>query len=445
MKKRYAYFTLLFLFFATSAFVIYRFNKNVQKTKFYYLKERRAKLQNDEWKETKKLWTKYETVTDQNPNDIKNRLALSMLYIQEGRITGDHIYYDAAALHYIHQILQIEPDNFDALTLQSLIELSQHHFTDGLNTALKAQSINPYNAFVYGLLVDGNVETGNYKAAVENSDKMVSIRPDMRSYSRISYLREIHGDYKGAIEAMQMAVGAGIPGDESTEWSRIQLAKLYEEAGDLKKAEALYNLSLSFRPNYAYALAGLGHLAMCAGNYQKAIDYYLKADSLVNDYSIKEQLTKLYILSGDKEKSKTYVDALIDGLTKDEKQGLDDENIGHYADRELAYAYLLENNYDKALQHAIAEYNRRPDNIDVNETVAWVYYKKDEAKNSLPYIEVALKTNCKNPALLAHVGLIYAKANQKRKAKMLLTEALQNNPDIDVELKKEAATTLQTL
>ena len=445
MKKKHAYSVLLFLFFATSAFVIYRFNEKVQKPKFYHLKERRAELRNEEWKETQKLWTKYATITNRNPNDIKNRLALSMLCIQEGRVTGEHIYYDAAALHYIHQVLQIEPGNFDALTLQSLIELSQHHFTDGLNTALKAQKINPYNAFVYGLLVDGNVETGNYKAAVENSDRMVSIRPDMRSYSRISYLREIHGDSKGAIEAMQMAVSAGLPGDESTEWSRIQLAKLYEETGDLKKAEALYDLSLSFRPNYAYALAGLGHLAMCAGNYQKAIDYYLKADGLVNDYSIKEQLAKLYILDGDKEKSKTYIDAMIDGMTRDAKQGLDDENIGHYADRELAYAYLLRNNYDKALQHAFAEYNRRPDNIDVNETVAWVYYKKNEAKNALPYIGVALKTNCKNPTLLVHAGLIYAKTNQKEKAKILLAEALQNNPNIDIDLKKEASTVLQTL
>jgi len=67
------------------------------------------------------------------------------------------------------------------------------------------------------------VEMGNYTAAVENSDKMVSIRPDIRSYSRISYLREIYGDYPGSIEAMKMAVGAAYR-DEATEWSRVQLA-----------------------------------------------------------------------------------------------------------------------------------------------------------------------------------------------------------------------------
>ena len=37
-----------------------------------------------------------------------------------------------------------------------------------------------------------------------------------------------------------------------------------------------------------------------------------------------------------------------------------DESIGHYSDRELAYAYLAVNDKDKALAHAMMEYNRRP-------------------------------------------------------------------------------------
>ena len=128
----------------------------------------------------------------------------------------------------------------------------------GLAIAEKAQKINPYNALIYGILVDGNVEMGNYKAAVENSDKMDSIRPDIRSYSRISYLREIYGDYPGAIEAMKLAVGAGGAGDEPTEWTRIQLARLYENTGDLKNAEMHYMIALDERPGYPYATAGLG-------------------------------------------------------------------------------------------------------------------------------------------------------------------------------------------
>lgn len=53
----------------------------------------------------------------------------------------------------------------------------------------------------------------------------MSIRPDLRSYSRISYLREIYGDLDGAIEAMKLAVTAGYPGYEQTAWARLTLGK----------------------------------------------------------------------------------------------------------------------------------------------------------------------------------------------------------------------------
>jgi tetratricopeptide (TPR) repeat protein len=102
---------------------------------------------------------------------------------------------------------------------------------------------------------------------------MISIRPDIRSYSRISYLREIHGDPEGAIEAMKLAVDAGQPGAEGTEWARVQLGKLYEQTGELKYAEMNYAISLQNRPNYPYALAGLARLAVAAKDFGKQLDY----------------------------------------------------------------------------------------------------------------------------------------------------------------------------
>ncbi|HEY4831332.1 MAG TPA: tetratricopeptide repeat protein, partial [Waddliaceae bacterium] len=286
---------------------------------------------------------------------------------------------------------------------------------------------------------------GNYDSAVANSDKMVSVRPDLRSYSRISYLREIYGDYTGAIEAMKMALAAGAPGDEGTEWTRIQLGHLYENTGDLISAKMHYTIALNERPGYAYALAGLARIALSSKDYVTAISYYEKADAAVTDYSVKEELVEAYKLSGQKEKAAAVSAAVIESMSKDAQSGQNDENIGHYADRELAYAYLKINNYDKALEHALLEYNRRPDNIDVNETVAWAYYCKGEYAKALPYLKVALKTNSKNPTLLCHAGLIYEKVGERALAKNQLQSALQSNPNIAEELKRESANVLQTL
>jgi tetratricopeptide (TPR) repeat protein len=244
---------------------------------------------------------------------------------------------------------------------------------------------------------------------------------------------------------MKMAVNAGPPGDESTEWARVQLGHLYENTGDIKNAEMNYAIALQNRPAYAYAIAGQARIALASKNYNKAIEYYLQADSLVNDYSFKEGLADVYELTGEKDKADAITKLLISAMNKDAKKSRENENIGHYADRELAYNYLKVNDIDKALEHAMAEYNRRPDNIDVNETVAWIYYKKGDYAKALPYLEVAMKTNSRNPVLLCRAGLVYAKMGDKVKAKMILQQAFKDNPDISESLRTESRKVLKAL
>ena len=215
--------------------------------------------------------------------------------------------------------------------------------------------------------------------------------------------------------------------------------------GDRKNAEMHYLIALERRPAYAYAIAGQGHLALANHQYDKAIGYYLQADSLVNDYSFKEEMAEAYQLSGQKNKADSIIKWLVNAMSQDAEKGKADESIGHYADRELAYAYLKAGNYDKALQHALAEYNRRPGNIDVNEAVAWAYYRKGDYNKALPYLETAMKTNSKNPTLLCRAGLVYAKTNNKTKAKSILAELIAKNSGIEESLKIEGADLLRRL
>jgi tetratricopeptide (TPR) repeat protein len=408
MKKKYTY-AILLVFVSFCLCAIFWKYKNSESTSYYLLDRKGAVGDSREWQLTRNYAESLLQSLKKTPSDVKSSLALVAIFVQEARVTGNYVYYDKAAMKYVNNVLRTDPTNFDALTFKALIYLSQHHFADGLAIAEKAKEINPYNAFIYGMLVDGNVEMGNYDSAVANSDRMVSIRPDLRSYSRISYLREIYGDYPGAIEAMKMALAAGAPGDEGTEWTRIQLGRLYENTGDLISAKMHYTIALDERPGYAYALAGLARIALASKDYGTAISYYEKANAAVTDYSIREELVEAYKLSGQTEKADALSKLVIETMSKDAQSGKNDENIGHYADRELAYAYLKINDYDKALEHALLEYNRRPENIDVNETVAWVYYCKGEYAKALPYLKVALKTNSKNPTLLSHAALIYGK------------------------------------
>lgn len=448
MNKKNTYIIFIVLFFAAVAFIIIRsqYQKNKNELSYFELQQRKGPLAlTAEWTNTRSMvHNLYKSIAD-NPNDIKSPLSLATIFINEARITGNYAYYDMAAMKQVDKVLALDSNNFQALTYKALIYLSQHHFAEGLNIAIRAQKINPYNSFIFGILVDANVEMGKYQEAVNSAEKMISIRPDLKSYSRVSYLREIHGDYPGAIQAMKLAVDAGIAGDESTEWSRVQLGHLYENIGMLDSAAYEYAQSLEYRKGFAQAIAGLGHVAFDQKNFTEAINYYRQADTLVKDYTFKENLAMLYKMTGKIKSSDSIFSLIVNDMSKDAIVAGNNDNIGHYVDRELAYAYLNVGENEKALKHALAEYNRRPDNIEVNETLAWVYYKNNEYDKAVKYMDVALRTNSKNPTLLCHAGLVYSKGQNKNKANQLLTEALKNNPGIEIELKVESQNVLKTI
>ena len=265
MKK---YFSLLLVFlFGIFVFLIVRYRDPEIK---YTLIERQN-ISDSEWTNTKQAILNLLGDARKNPNDLKTKLRLAFAYIQEGRSSGNHAYYDQAALSLCNEILESEEENYEALCAKATVLLSQHHFNEAIPLAEKAKAINHYSSTAYGILTDAYVELGDYKQAISMADQMVSIRPDMRSYSRISYLREIMGDTQGAIAAMKLAVSSGYPGHEQTEWTRCQLGHLYENTAQLDMAQLQYEIALSEKPLYAFALAGLGRVAKVNGNYALAI------------------------------------------------------------------------------------------------------------------------------------------------------------------------------
>ncbi|MDO7844983.1 tetratricopeptide repeat protein [Hymenobacter sp. M29] len=436
--KKYLYPALLVVFGLLAA-AIFVFKKPAPRTP--ELKMRHGDLAaGGEWLNTKAAIEGLLAKLRTNPNDQKSRLLLAQAYMQEARVTGDHPYYDGAAMGLLEEVVQAEPENFEALCCKASLCLTQHHFAQGLGIAQQAQKINPNSGFVYGLLTDANVEMGHYDEAVKMADKMNALRPDLASYARASYLREIYGDVPGAIQAMDMAAKAGYIGLEQTEWTRVALGHLYEVSGDTASAHGHYLMALAARPGYAYALAGLGRIAAARKDYATAIKYYQQARVTVKDYAFTDELTDLYRLNGQPAESKKMAAESIDMLASAAQEADDNEQMGHYADRELAYAYLKTNELDKALEHAKIEYDRRPDNIDVNETMAWVLYKRGQYADAQKYMQVARRTGSKNPVLLCRAGLILTKLGKTTEGQALIESSLKTapylNPDVEAEGKK---------
>jgi len=361
------------------------------------LLQRGERIQNGkEWEDAQNY---YGTFREQIlKGDKEAVLNIAQLFTLEARVTGEHGHYYPAALQLLDDLLSSDVENndlkFRALTTKAGVQLSQHDFKEALETGKQAVRINPYNAQIYGVLVDAYVELGEYEKAVEAGDRMVGIRPDLRSYARISYLREIHGDTKGAIKAMEMAAQAGAPGQEETAWTQLELGNLYVRYGQPEKAKMQYQQILTDRPDYPFAIAALGELELQQGNYGKAEELLEEAAAIIPEVGYYEQLAHVY--------HRTNRQAKLE-QTLGEIRGMLQEDVdsGHNMNLEYAAIYRdLYGEYDKALEYALEEYNKRPNNIDTNLMLAMIYDKKGEANNVKIYLEKALSTDAKYPDLL---------------------------------------------
>jgi len=434
MKAKYVFTVLILL---SCIFVFYLSKKNKVKNEYAFMERSGPVSASSEWLNAKSAIEKLLGDLRKNPNDNKTKLKLAMAYIQESRVSGNHGYYDAVALELLDDVLNENPDNYEALCAQATIMLSQHHFDEALEIGNKIIELNSYSAYGYGVLTDAYVELGKYNEAVKAVDKMVSIRPDIRSYSRISYLREIFGDHEGAIAAMKMAVEAGVPGSEQTEWARVYLGQLHEINGSIQEAEFFYLQSLHHRPHYAYAQAGMGRIEKYKKNYTEAIKHFTNAKHSLNDYFFNSELADVYqamLKSANANNSLKEAISMLSVNAGDESES----NHGHYSDKELAALYLKIYQYDLALEHALIEYERRPDNIDINQTLAWVHFRRGEYDQADKHIDKALITKSKNPTLLFQAGLIKSKAGKLNTGKKLLKESLNINSYITAELQWEA-------
>ena len=66
----------------------------------------------------------------------------------------------------------------------------------------------------------------------------------------------------------------------------------------------------------------------------------------------------------------------------------------------------------------------------MNDTLAWIYYKKDLPRLAVPLLEDAIAKDPRRATYHAHLGLVYAKAGDKARAKASLTRALELEPNL---------------
>src|SRR4051812_9157945 len=214
--------------------------------------------------------TSVSTGESSQPRDVGSLVLLGNSYLQKVRDTGDAAYYTRAE-GIFERARSIDPRYSAVYTGLGTLALSRHDFRSGLDYGMRAHRLAPDVVQPLGVIADAQVELGRYDDAARTLQRMVDLKPNLASYSRVSYFRELHGDLTGAVEAMRLAVDAGGGAPENVAYVQSLLGDLELTRGRLAAASKAYRRAAHSFPPYAQAEVGLARGAAARDRFARAI------------------------------------------------------------------------------------------------------------------------------------------------------------------------------
>jgi tetratricopeptide (TPR) repeat protein len=358
-------------------------------------------------------------------DDPRSLASLGIAYLQKARSSADPTYYAKAEGALRRSLSTQAEDNFDAAIGMGLLSLGRHDFDDALRWGQRAEEINSFSAPALGVVGDALVELGRYDAATSTYREMVELRPSLSSYARVSYTRELRGDVRGAIAAMQTAQAAALPGSDDAAWASHQIGDLYLLIGDLGRAARAYRAALWAVPAYGPARVGMARIAAASGDLDAA-------SRLLARVTTSYPLPAYVALYGDvldaagREADAQRQYELVEAQTR-----LYESN-GVLPDVET-YVYLSD--HDLLQLQDVSElrglYARRP-SIRVADALGWALYSVGEAEEARSYARAALRLGTRDPLYHFHAGMIAHEVGDRTAARRHLSRALGLNESFSI-------------
>jgi len=307
-----------------------------------------------------------------------------------------------------------------SFSLRKLARLARHEFRDGLRYAQRARRLGPDLARPFSVLVDAQVELGRYAQAGRSLQQMIDRQPNLASYARVSYFRELHGDLLGATRAMRLAVSAGGGVPENIASVQTLLGDLLAMRGRTRAARRAYAAALAGAPGYVPALFSRAQLDAASGRLRAAIRGY-------EHIARRRPLPQYVIALGETQQAAgRHAEARETFALVDAERRLLVAN-GVNSDVEIALFEADHGDRARAVDLARRAWRAAP-SVRSADAVGWALTRSGHATDGLAWARRAVKLGTRDPLILTRAGLTARAAGDDRAARRYLHRALHANP-----------------
>jgi tetratricopeptide (TPR) repeat protein len=341
--------------------------------------------------------------------------ALGDAYLQKARETADPVQY-ARAESALRAALDRDPRDAGALTAMGSLANARHDFRAGLRYGQRARAAAPGVVKPYGVIVDAQVELGRYGAAERTLQRMVDLKPNLSSYARVSYFRELHGDLPGAIEAMRLAASAGGDTPENLAYVETLIGNLELARGRATDAERAFRLALSRYPGYVPAQAGLARVDASRGELGSAIRRYRAVVTRLPMPEYVVGLAEVELAAGRRAAAREDL-ALVEVQQRLLRRG------GVNVDAEIAIVEADHGSPARAVELARRAYAAAP-GVRGADALGWALTRAGRPADGLDHARRALRLGSRDALFLYHAGIAARDAGLAGPARRYLTRAL---------------------
>lgn len=342
------------------------------------------------------------------PDYIPPRLGLATL--NAGK--GDY----GKALQDADEVLKLDPRNLPARLIRTsaLAAIGNRDQARTELSQITTEYPNAREAFVQiGLLA---LATQNYKEAESTFSKLYQSDPqDLRGLMGLSETYAGQGQYDKAVQVLQTELNKR----PDLVQIRIALGNLAFRAGKYDLAIQNYQALIQKQPDDGGAYVRLGETYRRKGDTKAAVDAFRKAKELLpNDVQPYLQLALLLDGGGQPEQARPIYEQILK-LQPDNAVALNN----------LAYMMAeTGGDLDQALALAERAKQKLPADINVADTLGWIYIKKNLSDNAISIFRDLVTRKPDVSTFRYHLGMALYQRGDKSQARKELQTALQLKP-----------------